>query len=383
MSLRSVIQKTLSQFEEGRETRRRLALADRANRPGGWQPHPDLAILSHIYVEASFLCNLACQMCPRLLEGHKEGLMPASRFERLIPLFPYLQAVILTGYGEPLLHPKLPEFCATISAAGPRPRLSTNGTILSTEKAEALLAAGVDNLQVSIDAGTKDTYEMIRIGSKWERVLRNVTNFHETIRRHNLEHFVGTGWVMVAMQNNWRELPQAVREAANCGFKLFVTKFIERNALDFEQVNNLHDDDGNLLVDETEWNDVLASARAVAAEHDMEFRLHPFKMGETGACLTDPLRAMFIDWMGNVSPCCHLPVRNDGNIIESHSYGNIDETPILEILLGNRAQAFFNKWRNRIIPAVCNTCYQVTRMPDNHLYEREAAPVPARMATIH
>jgi radical SAM protein with 4Fe4S-binding SPASM domain len=115
----------------------------------------------------------------------------------------------------------------------------------------------------------------------------------------------------------------------------------------------------------------------------MEFRLHPFKMGEHGACLTDPLRAMFIDWMGNVSPCCHLPVRNDGNIIESHSYGNIDETPILEILLGNRAQAFFNKWRNRIIPAVCNNCYQITRMPDSHLFEREAAPVPARMAVIN
>jgi radical SAM protein with 4Fe4S-binding SPASM domain len=378
MSIRRAIQMTLDQFEEGRITSRRLALADRAYRPNGWQPHPDLAGLTHIYVEASFLCNLECQMCPRLLEGHREGLMPIERFQRLIPLFPYLDAVTLTGYGEPLLHPRLPEYCEIISANGSNPRLSTNGTILSVEKGEALLDAGVDNLQVSIDAGTKDTYEMIRVGGKWERVLRNVTAFHELRNRKGLRNKVGTGWVFVAMRSNWREIPLAAQEAARAGFDLFVVKLIERNALDFEQTNNLHDDHGNLLIDQAEWDDTIARTEAIAAEHGLEFRQHPFHVQELGACLVDPLRSMFIDWMGNISPCCHLPVRNDGNIIDSHSYGNVDETPILEILLGNKCQSFFQKWRNKIVPSVCTSCYQVTRIPNNHEYKREEETLPGR-----
>jgi MoaA/NifB/PqqE/SkfB family radical SAM enzyme len=366
MSLRSKVSGYLDRFEGGRAFKARVGVAAREASPRGSRIHPRLAGMTHIYVEASFLCNLECRMCPRLLEGHSEGLMPLERFHRLVPLMRHLEAVILTGYGEPLLHPHLHEFVAVARSCGSLPRLSTNGTILSAEKAARLLDAGLDNLQVSIDAGTKGTFEHIRVGGNWERVLRNSEAFHSMVRDRGLA--VGSGWVFVVMRSNYRELPLAVRHAASCGFPLFVAKFIERNALEYENEQNMHAPDGSLLVDEAEFQALLDECRAIADANGMEFRLHPFHLGETGACLADPLRSFFLDWMGNISPCCHLPVRNEQGHHPLHSFGNIDDEDVMGILLGPRARQFFDNWRNRRIPFACRRCYQVTRLPDRHLY---------------
>ncbi len=362
MSLRSAVSACLDQFEGGRAFKARLGVAARDMAPAGPRIHPRLAQLTHIYVEASFLCNLECRMCPRLLEGHKEGLMPLSRFDRLVPLMRHLDAVILTGYGEPLLHPELHHFVSLVRSCGASPRLSTNGTILSREKAGHLLDAGLDNLQVSIDAGTGPTFGQIRVGGNWERVLRNATMYHDLLRERGLPP--NTGWVFVVMRSNYRELPLAVKAASDCGFPLFVAKFIERNALDYENEQNIHAPDGTLLVDPLEFDDLLAESRAVARANGMEFRLHPFLLGEKGACLVDPLSSMFVDWMGNISPCCHLPVRNEQGSFPEHSFGNVDEEDVLEMLLGERAQRFWADWRARRIPHACRRCYQLNRLPN-------------------
>ncbi|PKO20118.1 hypothetical protein CVU37_01250 [candidate division BRC1 bacterium HGW-BRC1-1] len=366
MSIRTKVSTALEKFEGGRAFKARVGVAAREQLSRS-RLHPRLADLTHIYVEASFLCNLACRMCPRLLEGHKEGLMPMDRFMRLVPLMRHLEAVVLTGYGEPLLHHDLHEFVALVHSCGASPRLSTNGTILNREKSDRLLDAGLDNLQISIDAGTAETFEYIRVGGKWDRVLRNAENFHALLRERGLEH-VGTGWVFVVMRDNFRELPLAVREAARCGFPLFVAKFIERNALEFETEQNIHDNDGNLLIDAAEYADIIAECEKIAGESGMEFRLHPFHMGERGNCLVDPLSSFFMDWMGNISPCCHLPVRSEFGEFPHHSFGNVDETEIMELLLGPRAQSFWGNWRNMRIPHICRRCHQVTRMPNRADY---------------
>lgn len=367
MSIRSKVSTALGLFEGGRAFKARVGVAARELAPGASRIHPLLADLTHIYVEASFLCNLECRMCPRLLEGHKEGLMPLDRFLRLVPLMRHLKAVILTGYGEPLLHHDLHEFVAVVRSCGSSPRLSTNGTILSREKGTLLLDAGLDNLQVSIDAGTKATFEAIRVGGNWERVLRNSEGFNALRRERGMEH-VGTGWVFVVMRDNYRELPQAVREAARCGFPLFVAKYIERNALEYENQQNIHDAQGRLLIDEAEYDAILGECRAIAEDNGMEFRLHPFHMGEQGGCLVDPTASFFVDWMGNISPCCHLPVRSELGEHPQHSFGNIDEREIMELLLGPSAQGFWRNWRSRRLPFVCRRCYQVTRMPNRAEY---------------
>jgi len=306
-------------------------------------------------------------MCPRLVEGHKEGLMPPERFERLVPLFPYLDAVVLTGFGEPCVNPHLHEFVAKISGAGARPCMTTNGTLLDERRAKALLDAGVQHVQFSIDAGTRETYERVRLGGKWDRVLRNAETFHKLARGGGYD--VETGWVFVLMRDTFRELPLAVEQAVRIGFDLLTAPIVAYNLLDYEREQSTHDDQGRLLIDETEFRDVVAQAQSIADKGGLRLIVHDFFMGFDGACLADPLHMVFVDWMGFVTPCSHLPARNESGSFAERAFGNVDEEDIIEILTGPKATRFLENWRNHVVPWICRKCRHLRRLPNRHLFK--------------
>jgi len=367
MSIRRRVGSILESFPAGHHFKCRIQWAAGSAHPSGPRPPARIAHLRFIHVEPSFLCNLECQMCPRLIQGHGEGLLAPGRFEKLTPLFPYLDAVVLTGFGEPFLNPHLPDFIAAIRGAGARPCLSTNGTLLDDKRARAALEAGVQHVQFSIDAGSAPTYERIRTGARWEHVLANARRFH-ALRRAGGYDEVETGWVFILLRDNWRELPQAVATAAEAGFDLFTAKLIERRALDFECDQDIHDARGRLLIDAAQFHDVVAQARSIAQRAGMAFVVHDFFAGYEGACLADPLRGVFVDWMGNITPCCHLPVRDEMRSYPEHSFGNVDDEHVFDILAGPRAQHFWNLWRTRTIPHACRRCHQTARLPERELY---------------
>jgi MoaA/NifB/PqqE/SkfB family radical SAM enzyme len=367
MSIRQQVGNLLEQFSAGRYFKRRVQWKLGAVHPAGPRPPRRISHLRFIHVEPSFLCNLECLMCPRLIQGHQEGLMSPECFEKLTPLFPFLDAVVLTGFGEPFINPHLPDFIATIRGAGARPCLSTNATLLDEKRATAALNAGVQHVQFSIDAGKAETFERIRAGAKWQRVMANARRFHE-LRREGGFKEVETGWVFILMRDNWRELPAAVTKAAEIGFDLFTAKLIERRELAFEQEQDIYDLNGRLQLDPDEFQRVIAESRHIAEEAGMQFVVHEFFAGYAGACMADPLQGVFVDWMGNVTPCCHLPVRDEMGDYPEHSFGNVHEAHIFDILGGPRAQSFWNNWRAHTIPWVCRRCHQVARLPNRQAY---------------
>ena len=69
--------------------------------------HPALSPFpSKLFVEVTTRCNLHCAMCVKGAPGQgiAEGDMSGATFARLTPTFSRLDALILNGVGEPLLH---------------------------------------------------------------------------------------------------------------------------------------------------------------------------------------------------------------------------------------------------------------------------------------
>ena len=64
---------------------------------------------SKLFVEVTTRCNLRCPMCTKQSPGCDivEGDMSTATFDRILPALPKLEALILNGIGEPLLHPSL------------------------------------------------------------------------------------------------------------------------------------------------------------------------------------------------------------------------------------------------------------------------------------
>ncbi|MDW8313766.1 MAG: radical SAM protein [Rhodovarius sp.] len=112
------------------------------------------------------LCNATCDFCNF---AHDKGFvvqrswMDADRFGEAMAILHReadLRFIVLTG-GEPLLHPRLAEMAAAATAAGIKPSLVTNGWLL-LQKLDALQAAGVQSVIISIDAPDAATHEKNR-----------------------------------------------------------------------------------------------------------------------------------------------------------------------------------------------------------------------------
>lgn len=126
-------------------------------------------------VDVSDLCNLSCAVCARTLarDARDRALLPIQQFRSLVeetrPSY-----VLISGSGEPLLHPELPELVTMARDQGAAVTVITNGTLLHTPTGQRLIRAAPGRLRVSIDAAKPDIYSRFRKGGDLPQVLENL-----------------------------------------------------------------------------------------------------------------------------------------------------------------------------------------------------------------
>lgn len=133
-----------------------------------------------IHLESSSRCNAKCIMCPR--EGMKryQGEMDRDIFIKAVDecIFEHMEYIHFHLNGEPLLL-DIDELCWRIKYArstNPDKKLVffTNGCLLTKDRVDKICETGLDILVISIDGGTAEDYERVRVGLKFETVKENV-----------------------------------------------------------------------------------------------------------------------------------------------------------------------------------------------------------------
>ncbi|HEY6008019.1 MAG TPA: radical SAM/SPASM family putative metalloenzyme maturase [Geobacteraceae bacterium] len=176
---------------------------------------------SRLFVETTTRCNLACPMCMKQAGGMgtDDGDLAGETFALLEPAFPHLESLVLNGIGEPLLHPGLEEFLGRakgLMPAGSWVGFQTNGFLMTEARARSLLAAGLDRVCLSMDGVTPATFRTLRAGGELaavEAALAALAAARSVYATADLR----VGVEFVAMANNLRELPSALRWAAARG----------------------------------------------------------------------------------------------------------------------------------------------------------------------
>jgi len=146
----------------------------------------------HIDFETTNFCNLKCIMCPQSIEGavKDKGYMDFALFKKIIDEGSKegLKSIKMNIRGEPLLHPDLAKMVAYAKQKGVlEVMLNTNGQLLDSAMAGVLVDAGLDYIIFSIDGATKETYETIRKGADFKRLLDNVNYLLEYRKARNLK----------------------------------------------------------------------------------------------------------------------------------------------------------------------------------------------------
>lgn len=156
-----------------------------------WTENPKKQIVGsfpiHLDLECTRVCNLRCPMCPRTLKierGEKlvEGSMNLSLYKTLVDEGAEngLYSIKLNYLGEPLVCKDIIEMVRYAKERGiVDVMFNTNGVLLTEEMSRKLIEAGIDKIFISFDSPSKERYESIRVGARFDKVFNNVKRLSE------------------------------------------------------------------------------------------------------------------------------------------------------------------------------------------------------------
>ena len=144
----------------------------------------------HLDIEVTSYCNLECPMCPRThrvaMGNWQNKMMKLNTFKKIIDEGSKkgLKAINLNNFGESFFNKNLVEMISYAKKKGVLDvMLHTNGTVMNEKLAEQLVNSGLNRIIFSLDSITKEIYEKIRIGAKFEDTVNNVKMFFKVRER--------------------------------------------------------------------------------------------------------------------------------------------------------------------------------------------------------
>src|SRR4029077_3307638 len=131
-----------------------------------------------LYLETTNRCNLLCETCPRTFEDLEPPAdMSWALFTHIVDQFPNTARVVLHGVGEPMMVKALPRMIGYLKERGAYVLFNTNGTLLTARKGRELIASGLDELRISLDAADAEMFEVVRGRDMFDRIVRNIRAF--------------------------------------------------------------------------------------------------------------------------------------------------------------------------------------------------------------
>jgi len=251
--------------------------------------HPIRTVLRilfrHAPVEAQLIvtrrCNLSCGYCTEY--DQTSAFIPLELLEQRIDALHRLRVVniALLG-GEPLTHPRLPEV-VRYARRHAQVSVTTNGFLLTQDLIERCNAAGLANMEVSIDALTPDGSGYI------QKSLKTLRPKLDLLRRFaRFDVFVN----MVLCDQTRPEFAQALDEIHQLGFPA--------------TIDLLHDPRGQIAITGPDYGDLWQRHyvdRTLQAHLDQDYGADLLGGRRPGWKCRAGSRFLYVDEFGNVQFC--------------------------------------------------------------------------------
>lgn len=319
-----------------------------------WFPNKNARPYKLLQIEPTLQCNLACVMCPWTELRSEGGAMDLATLDALRPYLAQSKAVDLTGGGEPLLSPILLDMVQAARRAGCTVGFSTNGMRLTPGISEHLVAAGLDWISFSIDAATPALYNQIRQGSSFDLVIANIRSLKEikaSMRKKNPRMMMVVVLMVGSDSTNYHQLPEYIELAHSLGVESVIAKNLDVILKNNDDHRRLFTHNGQPM---PEIEAVLAEASRKAQSLGIRLRTYNLQPIEQIICEHDPVRSLYVNWQGYVSPCITLSyaenrVFNGENVfVPCQRFGNVREQSLDAIWNQPEYLAFRNQYINRL-----------------------------------
>ncbi len=130
-----------------------------------------------VQIESTNICNAKCVFCPRDDMHRRQGIMSVELFRKIVDECVELGIthVRMHNYGEAFIDKKLVEKVRYAKQQGIKEvGMISNGSLITDQIARGMIDAGLDAINISVDASGKEVFESTRVGLKYDKVIGNI-----------------------------------------------------------------------------------------------------------------------------------------------------------------------------------------------------------------
>ena len=314
-----------------------------------------------LYLETTNRCNLLCETCPRTFEDLEPPAdMSWALFTHIVAQLPNIARVVLHGVGEPMMVKALPRMIRYLKERGAYVLFNTNGTLLTERKGRELIAAGLDELRVSLDAAEPRAFRAVRGKDMFARIVRNVRAFIAMQRTEGTGRPLVSLW-LTGLKETIDQLPAFVRLAHEIGVaEIHLQRLVfmlqdqglarARSAL-FEQ---LEGGEAKQLAEATRLAEALGVFFNASGATEPGTSLKRADDDQPWSLCRRPWTLMYFTAHGRAIPCCIAPFSMRG--YDGFTLGDATQQSLRQIWNGPRYQEFRRALLTDKPPAPCASC---------------------------
>jgi MoaA/NifB/PqqE/SkfB family radical SAM enzyme len=254
----------------------------------------------------------------------------------------------------------LPRMVRYLKDRGTYVLFNTNGTLLTERKGREMIAAGLDELRVSLDAAEPETFLAVRGKDMFDRIVRNVRAFTALQRAEGLERPLVSLW-LTGLKETIDQLPEFVRLAHRIG-----VSEIHLQRLVFTPEGQGLARAQSALFERPDGGEVNQVAEAAALAEALGVNFNASGATEPGTSLKRaaedqpwslcrrPWTLMYFTAHGRAIPCCIAPFSMRG--YDNFTLGDATQESLRQIWNGPRYQEFRRALLSDAPPAACASC---------------------------
>jgi MoaA/NifB/PqqE/SkfB family radical SAM enzyme len=286
-------------------------------------------------------------------KDQEERHLSFDEFKHIVSQFPRLRWLHLTGEGSAFTNPDYVKMLEYAKSKQICVYLVDSFDHIPQEAIEKLIDLQIEGVYISLDAVKKETYESLRIGCDFNRVMQNIRRFIE-LKKAKKSMLPEISFRYIVMKQNFREMPEFLDLVASLGPRKLLG---EGGRVDF--VGNLEFPEVRDFSIFELPEDLLKSVVEKAKKYKLNVFLSHTEIKrnpsiEQCICWLEP----YITMGGYVIPCCNILMSNKRGTLREHSFGNIFEKSMKEIWSSSRYVEFrrnVNKHCQKV-PFLCTLC---------------------------
>ncbi|HVA24018.1 MAG TPA: radical SAM protein [Chloroflexota bacterium] len=316
-----------------------------------------------LYIEVTNRCNSLCVTCPLTFSPQEaEHYLGFDELTNLVDQFPALRRVVLQGIGEPLMNRQLAPMIRYLKDRGVYVIFNTNAILLYPKRQVELVESGLDELRVSCDSSTPETYAKIRGVNLLPKVLKNVGEMMQTRQRLGAERPRVSLW-FTGVKENIEELPGLVDIAGQMGVdEVYLTRMVffgEGLATEDQSIFNAEEALSRQVADIVAEAERRAVAQGIALKSagalaPSDYASGPGEVRNPWQGCRRPWRLGYVTANGNALPCCVAPFTDVP--YEDLILGNVKDGGFNAVWNGQRYRDFRNRHQSDDPPDACRRC---------------------------